>query len=887
MDDVTARQDVSCRNLFWCFDLCVRRNIDPRRIMRGVDYPVEHLKNPAKFIDWQSYANFVSNFRKYLTEEDLLEAGRESWHSSNLKLLSYVGRLLFNVKDQYLALFCPLGELAKTFPLDLSVIQTGNRALRISLNMNADFPPCHTFQIILAGQMIGLPETMGFPKATVEVTHTDTGAIFDVAYNNDGGILAPIWKSFTWIFTARETARELTTTYDSLMHKYQELQEEAEKLGIAEKKVQESEERYRLLATNVNDMIWTMGMDLKFQYISPAVSNITGYTEDAFKRKSLEQILTTESLSLVTSLVDQELATNQDLDKPTTVELSIYHKDGHTVWIEVKASFVLDEQGNPTNLIGVARDVTERIEMEGELNKKAISYKVITNTAQDAIITIDQDNRINFANPASVRIFGYENSELIGMDIALLMPESLGDTRLKEFYRPESLIPRNGVTVKGLRKDRTLIPLELSFATHEISSETYRTCFVRDISARTRNEQERKQLEQQLHASQKMESIGQLTGGIAHDFNNLLVAILGYTDLAVGLSKENTPLYNHLSEVRQAGERAADMTQKLLAFSRRQIIEPALIDVNDLIDGIDLMINRLLPKNINIDIGQSRITQLPIMADSGQLEQVLINLAVNARDAMPQGGNLQIKAALTTLDEEFVKENTYAREGEYISIRVRDTGMGMSEDIQKRIFEPFFTTKPEGAGTGLGLAVVFGIIKQHDGFIEIDSEVGDGTTFTIYLPVASQNSLSPQKTNNRTIVGGHETICIVEDNVQVQNLARLILKGAGYNVLEAFDGMDALEKFALYKDEIDLVIMDVVMPRMGGKEVMQQMLTMRPNTLILFTRGYSETGIHTNFILEEGLEFIAKPYSTDALRARVRNILDERSSVTEDKVSAR
>ena len=441
--------------------------------------------------------------------------------------------------------------------------------------------------------------------------------------------------------------------------------------------------------------------------------------------------------------------------------------------------------------------------------------------------------------------------------------------------------------MKGLRKDRTLIPLELSFATHEISRETYRTCFVRDISARARNEQERKQLEQQLHASQKMGSIGQLTGGIAHDFNNFLVAILGYTDLAAGMSKDNTALQDHLSAIRQADERAADMTQKLLAFNRRQINEPALIDVNDLIDGIDLMINRLLPKNINIDIDQSRITQLPVMADSGQLEQVLINLAVNAREAMPQGGHLQIKAAVTILDAEFVREKTYAQEGEYISIRVRDTDMAMNEDIQKRIFEPFFTTKPEGAGIGLGLAVVFGIIKQHDGFLEIDSKVGDGTTFIIYLPAASQDSQTTKKTSNRTIVGGHETICIVEDNVQVRNLARLILKGTGYNVLEAFDDKDALDKLALYKDEIDLVIMDVVMPRMGGKEVMQEMLAMHPNTLILFTSGYSESGIHTNLILEEGLEFIAKPYSTDALRARVRNILDERSSVTEDKVSAR
>ena len=217
------------------------------------------------------------------------------------------------------------------------------------------------------------------------------------------------------------------------MHKYEKLQEEAEKLRIAEHKVQESEERYRLLATNINDIIWTMGMDLKFQYFSPAVTNITDYTEDEFKQMSLDQVLTSESLTKVTSLIDQELASNRNLESPTTVELSIFHKRGHTVWIEVQASFVLDDHGNPTNLIGVARDVTQRIEMEGELNEKISSYQIITNTAQDAIITIDQHNKINFANPASIRIFVYENSELIGMNIALPMPESLGDTRLKNF----------------------------------------------------------------------------------------------------------------------------------------------------------------------------------------------------------------------------------------------------------------------------------------------------------------------------------------------------------------------------------------------------------------------------------------------------------------------
>ncbi len=602
-----------------------------------------------------------------------------------------------------------------------------------------------------------------------------------------------------------------------------------------------------------------MGMDLRFQYISPAGTKITGYTEEQFVRIPIDEFLSAESYKKVTSVIQRELEANEDLDAPATLEIAIVHRDGHHVWLEVKASFILDDAGKPTSLIGVARDVTERKKMQGELNERATSYQVITDTAQDAIIKIDRRNRVNFANPASVRIFGYESSELLGMDIALLMPESLGEPRLRELYRPESLEPRNGVIVKGLRKDRTLIPLELSFATHEISGETFRTCFVRDVSSRTRIEQERKQLEQQLHASQKMESIGALTGGIAHDFNNLLVAILGYTDLAIGTAEEDDELTDYLSEIKQAGERAADMTQKLLAFSRRQIIEPTLIDINDLIDGIDLMINRLLPENIEVDADTEGQEKLPVMADSGQLEQVLINLAVNARDPMPQGGSLNIKATREILDGKFVKDKTYAKEGEYVAIRVSDSGTGMSEDIRKRIFEPFFTTKPEGSGTGLGLAVVFGIVKQHEGLIEIDSQLGTGTIFTIYIPLADAEAPTPQKVVNRNIIGGHETVCIVEDNIQVRNLARLILKGAGYNVMEAFDGQDALDKFALYKDEIDLVIMDVVMPRMGGREVMNEMQTLRPDIKILFTSGYSESGIHTNFILEEGLEFIAKP----------------------------
>jgi PAS domain S-box-containing protein len=727
--------------------------------------------------------------------------------------------------------------------------------------------------MMLAGQMIGLPESLGYPPAKVEVTHLENGASFDVSYGNQRGLLAPFRKAALWLFTARQTAKELTSTYESLLEKYRELREETQKLKHAEQKVRESEDRYQLIADNANDIIWTMDMSPAIQYISPAVRSITGYTEAEIKTLSLRNLLTRDSISRARGLLDLVRArTGDEAGGQNTVELQLKHKDGHTVWVEIKAKIIRDANSVAT-FFGVARGISERKKMEGELNERESSYQAITDTAQDAIITLDKNNVITFANPASARVFGYQVSELIGKDATRLMPEALADIQLREFFSEENSEPRSNVSLKALRKDRTLIPLEMSFASHQYRGEYFRTCFIRDVSIRNQIELERKQLEQQLLASQKMESIGQLTGGIAHDFNNLLVAILGYTDLALTEDAEKQDVQQYLEEIKHAGERAADMTQKLLAFSRRQIIEPELINANNLIQGLKLMIDRLLPENINV-IFDLEDKNLIVMADSGQLEQVVINLVVNARDAMPSGGTLQIKSSLASIERDFVNQKPFAREGQYIAIGISDTGTGMSEEIRKHIFEPFYTTKPEGSGTGLGLSVVFGIIKQHDGFIDLESSVGEGTSFTIYLPFNRNKPRAVTPESQRNVMGGNETIFIVEDNVQVRNLARLILIGAGYEVLEAVDGIDALKQFHLRKEEIDLVVMDVVMPRMGGKDVMERMRRDKPGIKIIFTSGYSASEIHTNFILEEGLEFISKPYSTDVLRTRVRAVLD-------------
>ncbi len=891
MDVVTSRRsdsdDVSCQCLSWAFDLCARRNIDPGRIGRNVSYSLSHLRDPSKFIDWQSFATYISNLGNYLDEAELFDAGRHSWDSGNLRIYSYVGRLLFSVRDQYLELFGPLGAVVRLYPFELSIIQLSANSLRIHLTMNQGCKPCYTFHLLLAGQMAGLPESLGYPSAEVTTNHLENGASFDISFSNKGGLLAPIRKAATWFFTARKTAKELTTTYGELLDKYQELQEETRKLRIAEQRAEESNERYLLIANSVNDIIWIMDTNLEFRYVSPAVLPITGYSEEEIQQIRLTDLLTPDSM--------EQLRSNfagfpQETPDTITLEVELRHKEGHGIWVEIKASFQPDMEppgsgpsgspgsGSPgpagTGMVtGVARDITDRKLMEHEINEREMGYRIITNTAQDAIITIDTDNAITFANPASVRVFGYEIHELIGMNITHLMPEALGDVHLREFYRSVECEPRSGVELKALRKDRTLVPLEMSFARHQLHGDIYRTCFIRDVSMRNEVELERKKLEQQLLASQKMESIGQLTGGIAHDFNNLLVAILGYSDLALAPDTSEESVREYLAEIKQAGERAADMTQKLLAFSRRQIIEPTLIDTHELIQGLDLMIRRLLPENIDVTL-RSGDGELNVMADSGQLEQVLVNLAVNARDAMPAGGKLVIETSREVIDERSLSRKPFASAGEYVTISVSDTGTGMGEEIRKRIFEPFFTTKPEGSGTGLGLSVVFGIIRQHDGFIDIESEVGKGTTFTVYLPLVHSRARPVTSEVKRHVLGGNETIFIVEDNHQVRGLARLILKGAGYNVIEATDGVEALEIFRKHADGIDLVVMDVVMPRMGGKEVMKRIREINPGIRIVFTSGYSASGIHTNFILEEGLEFIPKPYSTEVLRSRIREVLD-------------
>jgi PAS domain S-box-containing protein len=382
-----------------------------------------------------------------------------------------------------------------------------------------------------------------------------------------------------------------------------------------------------------------------------------------------------------------------------------------------------------------------------------------------------------------------------------------------------------------------------------------------------------KRLEAQLLQAQKMEAIGQLAGGIAHDFNNILQAINGFTEMAQEDLEAGHAAQQSLSEIAKAGARAAKLVGQLLAFSRRQVMEPANLDLNEVVGNLIGMLERVIGEHIRLDFipGHHLGT---IRADRTMMEQMLLNLCVNARDAMPQGGRLTIETENIVFDTEYFAHNLWARPGRYILISITDTGCGMESTILEHIFEPFFSTKGPGKGTGLGLSTVYGIVRQHEGMVRAYSEVGKGTTFKVYLPVVERPADAVGTKIESLPLGGNETILVAEDDDGVRELARETLTRAGYTVLLAKDGPAALALFKEHAAQIKLLLLDVVMPELGGREVFDQIHAEHPALPALFASGYSENAIHTNFVLQEGMKLIRKPYDTSALLRAIRTALD-------------
>jgi PAS domain S-box-containing protein len=493
-------------------------------------------------------------------------------------------------------------------------------------------------------------------------------------------------------------------------------------------------------------------------------------------------------------------------------------------------------------------------------------------SAMDAIIAVDATQQIVLFNQAAERVFRCSASEVLGTSLDRFIPARFREThreQLRRFGESGSTSRRMSRLdpLSGLRADGEEFPMEASISQAEVAAERIFTVILRDIS-------ERRRFEEQLLHAQKLESVGRLAGGIAHDFNNVLTAVFGYVDLARSHAAGNGPVQECLNAVQVAAGRAAELTSKLLAFARKQPIEPRVVDLNQLVRGVLGMAERLLGENVDIAVHETPL--LPnVRVDPGQFEQVLINLAVNARDAMPRGGKFIVETSRVELDEEYTRLRPDVEPGTYVLLAVSDTGVGMDSVTLEHCFEPFFTTKRAGRGTGLGLATCHGMVSQNGGHIAVYSEPNHGTTFRIFLPACAdpvQQTLPTAAAEARPQGG---LILLVEDEPLVRGIAARALRDHGYTVIEAADAGEALARSALVSEDIDLLLTDVVLPKVGGSELAEQLRQSRPQMRVLFTSGFTDEAIAEQGLLPAGAAFLPKPYTSLGLASKVRSMLSQ------------
>ena len=548
-----------------------------------------------------------------------------------------------------------------------------------------------------------------------------------------------------------------------------------------------------------------------------------------------------------------------------SADFRIILADGTVRNVSTVGRVVLDEHANVSRVIGTAQDITERKKTENKLRQLA----TIVESSDDAIVSRTLDGTIQSWNGAAERMYEYSAAEAIGKPISILYPHGQRDeipAILEKIKRGD--IVRNFETIRAT-KDGKQIHIALTVSP------------IKDVSGRIvgasaigRDITESKQMEDMFRQAQKMEAVGRLAGGVAHDFNNMLSVIIGYSELLLERADTDGQVRKQCEEIKRAGDRAASLTRQLLAFSRQQVLEPRVLNLNTSVAEIEKMLRRLIGEDIDLRTSLDPTLGL-VKADPGQIEQVIMNLAVNARDAMPEGGKLIIETSNTELDDEYALHHPPCIVGRYVILAVTDSGVGMSQETKTRIFEPFFTTKELGKGTGLGLSTVYGVVKQSGGYIWVYSEPGQGSVFKLYLPRVdgSEVQIRPAKSAPE-LLAGTETILLVEDEQSVRALTRNLLEQGGYTVLEADNGAHAVEIAKQHHGPIHLLLTDVVMPGMNGPAVAEMILPIHPEAKALYVSGYSSSFGTQTGLVPAGANLFQKPFSRAALLRKVRNLLD-------------
>ena len=646
---------------------------------------------------------------------------------------------------------------------------------------------------------------------------------------------------------------------------------------LAEEELLRSRELYRVVVENSHDMIAVLDPMGRFVFASPSYEEALGYGP--------EELVDVSPISLVHPSDVQRAsdALRQAVTSQTAavVELRMRHKRGNWVFVEGTTTSVLDENGQLRSILMSFRDISERRTAEEELREAEARYRLLVE--QLPLITYinapGESGRWVYLSPQLEEILGYKPADWVsdyGNFVSAIHPDD------REHVAAERAASggkgRIGLEYRLISKDeRTVWVRDEAVVVRDLSGKPlYVQGYLLDISVEREAEIERRRLEAELLHSQKMEAIGRLAGGIAHDFNNLLTAITGYSELIVSELDPASSLARDAEEIKRAAEQAAAMTQQLLAFSRRQVLQPALLDPNEVIGRMEKMLQRLIGENVEL-VTALEPEVVMIRADRGQIEQVVMNLVVNARDSMPNGGRITVETANISLDDAGASRLGLPA-GNFVLATISDVGFGMDDETMSHIFEPFFTTKEQGEGTGLGLATVHGIVEQSNGAIQVASEIGKGSVFHVYLPVAEDSVEAERVVAPFGETRGSETLLLVEDEEMVRQLVARVLRELGYEVFETSSGGEALLLSDSLDRPIDLLVTDVVMPGMSGRELAEILVVRRPTTRVLFMSGYTDEAIVHHGVLDGEAEFIGKPFTPQELAHKIRGVLEASGS---------